>query len=72
VLIIGEIDRASSAEVPLIQQRWGLVAERVASLGIPVIDLRSAQTARDTATVQRNAARLLTDGLRQLDWLMKL
>ncbi len=72
VLVIGEVDRATNAEQADINRRWQAVAERIAGKGVPVIDLRSAQSGRDTIAVQRRAAQLLADGLRQLDWMQKL
>lgn len=72
VLVIGEIDRASADERREIDQRWLPPALSLIPRGIPVIDLRAAQAERSTEEVQRAAAALLVDGLRQLDWLIKL
>jgi hypothetical protein len=71
ILVVGDIDRAYPAERAIIDQRWEGLAQRVAGLGIPVIDLRSAQAEPATKDVQIMAARMLIDALRQLDWLMK-
>jgi hypothetical protein len=71
VLLLGEIDRASTAERTAMDQRWEATALRLAGLGIPVVDLRSAQAEATTTAVQRAAARILVDALRQLDWLIK-
>ena len=72
VLVIGEVDRATQAEQVDIDRRWKALAERVSAKGVPVIDLRAAQAGRDTIAIQRRAARILADGLRQLDWMLKL
>ena len=64
-------DRAEATERAIIDQRWEAVAQRVAGLGIPVIDLRTAQAESSTEEVQRMAARILVDALRQLDWLVR-
>lgn len=71
LLVIGEIDFASKAEQEEIDRRWSAVAGQIAALGIPVIDLRPAQAEHGTKEIQRMAARMLTDALRQLGWLHK-
>lgn len=72
VLLLGDIDRASPDERAAIDQHWLEHALYFAGRGVPVIDLRSAQAEASTEQVQRTAAALLVDGLRQLDWLLKL
>jgi len=71
LLIIGDFDRASDKERDAIDRRWLEHGLRLAAAGVPVIDLRSAQSEPTTDQVQRAAAALLADGLRQLDWLLK-
>ncbi len=71
ILIIGDVDRATLAERAVIDQRWEAIAQRIAGLGIPVIDLRSAQAENTTKEVELMSARILFDALRQLDWLLK-
>lgn len=69
VLVIGDVDRATPAEREAIDRRWEALAGRIAARGVPVIDLRPAQAERDTDAVQRAAALMLADALRQLDWV---
>ena len=72
VLVVGEIDNASAAERTAMDKRWQDQALRLSAAGIPVIDLRPAQSEPSTDAVQRTAAAMLADGLRQLDWMLKL
>lgn len=72
VLVLGEIGFASADERKEIDRFWLDQALRLAGLGVPVIDLRQAQSANGAEQIQARAAMLLADGLRQLDWLVKL
>ncbi len=72
VLVLGEVGFASADERTEIDRFWLDQALRLAGLGVPVIDLRQAQSADGAEQIEARAAMLLADGLRQLDWLVKL
>ena len=72
VLVLGEVGFASADERAEIDRFWLDQALRLAALGVPVIDLRQAQSADGAEQIEARAAMLLADGLRQLDWLVKL
>ena len=71
VLVLGEPGPASTEQRAAIERLWSAQALRLAGLGVPVIDLRQAQSAGRAAEIRARAAMLLADGLRQLDWLVK-
>jgi hypothetical protein len=72
VLVLGDIGFASAEQRAEVDRIWLDQALRLAGLGVPVIDLRQAQSADGAEQIEARAAMLLADGLRQLDWLVKL
>lgn len=71
VLVLGDLDSARPEERELIDGLWRREAERLAARGMPVLDLTAAQRERGREQVARRAARLLADGLRQLEWMLR-
>lgn len=71
VFAIGDIEKAAHDEAAALSARWQPVAYHLVARGIPVIDLRPAMSERHQDDARRAAARLVVDGLRQLDWLAR-
>lgn len=71
ILAIGEIERAKPDEAAALSARWEGISRAMMLRGVAVIDLRPAQAEESADLVREAAARLLADGLRQLDWLLR-